>query len=132
MSTKTKDAIRHRLLVSKYPRRNDAVFDDGNDHNPLILEDCPACGGSGKRCIQDSGVYALDECGACRGQGTAFDIVPHFPEDSPAIGALVDPIGWVECPGCHRRFATHDKHAWTGRRHRCGQRINLRDDGDRS
>ena len=82
---KTKEAIRRRLLVSKYPRRGDAIFDDGNDHNPLVLDDCPSCGGSGKRCTQESGMYVLDECGACEGQGTTFNVVRYFPEERPAV-----------------------------------------------
>ena len=127
----TKVAIRRRILVSKYPRRGAAVFDDSNDHNPLILEDCPACGGSGKRCTLESGQYVLDNCGACEGQGTTFNVVRYFPEERPSVAAVVDTVGWLECPGCRRRFATYDKHAWTGRRHRCGQKVDIHFVGDR-
>lgn len=125
MFTDKKDAIRRRLLVNRYPRRSEAVFDDENDHNPLVLEDCPACDGSGKRCTLESGAYSLDVCGSCEGSGTTFNIVRYFSEEKPVRAAVVDASGWIECPACHRRFATYDKHVWTGRRHRCGQKIDI-------
>ena len=32
--------------------------------------------------------------------------------------------GWLQCPGCERRFAMYDPHRWDGERHKmCGQRI---------
>jgi hypothetical protein len=125
MLAEKKDAIRRRLLVSRYPRRDAAIFEDANDHNPLVLEDCPSCRGSGKRCSQEGSSYALDTCASCEGTGITFNIVPYFSSDAPAEAAIVDAAGWLKCPGCRRRFAMYDKRAWTGRRHRCGQKIDI-------
>ena len=44
-----KAEIRRRLTLARYPRRSKARFTDENDHNPLVLQDCPQCHGSGAR-----------------------------------------------------------------------------------
>jgi DnaJ-class molecular chaperone len=118
------DDLRRRMA----PRRSVATFSDDNDHNPLVLQDCPACSGSGKAChhsIDRSGeTYALEVCSSCGGAGVTGDVEPYFRDDRPELPACADDTGWITCPGCDGRFALRDRRAWTGRRHlQCGQRI---------
>lgn len=126
-----KREIERRLLLARFPRANGAsdvplVFSDDDDHDPLVLEDCPACRGRGTRCDESDGMARLDTCDACDGAGTTFALVRHFANDAAPVEVTVDASGWVTCPGCHRRFSTRASSAWTGRRHmRCGQRITL-------
>jgi hypothetical protein len=124
---KRKDEIRRRLRLSRYPRRSAAVFTDENDHNPLILEDCPRCGGRGRVCTSPHpDEYVLDDCPACGGLGTTTEVVHYFPGTSPEAEAVVDAHGWITCPRCERRFSTRHRDTWTGRRHlTCGQGIRL-------
>lgn len=122
---KRKEEIRRRLRLSRYPRRSAAVFTDENDHNPLILEDCPKCGGRGQLCtFHPPDAYVLDDCPACGGLGTTTEVVPYFTDTGPEVEALVDEQGWLTCPRCERRFSTRYHSTWTGRRHlTCGQLI---------
>ncbi|HZH16690.1 MAG TPA: hypothetical protein VE057_20215 [Archangium sp.] len=124
---KRKEEIRRRLRLSRYPRRDAAVFTDENDHNPLILEDCPRCGGRRTVCTSPSpDTYVLDECPACGGLGTTTEVVPYFADTGPEAEAVVDEHGWLTCPRCERRFSTRYRQNWTGRRHlTCGQAIRL-------
>lgn len=121
----TKEELRRRVLLAKYPRRSAAVLNVAPDHNPVVLEDCPACGGSGNRCIEDSAGATMHECAACAGAGTTYVLVPYFANDAPALTVRADPEGWTRCACCARRFSLNDRNAWTGLRHvRCGQRLN--------
>jgi len=121
-----KDELRRRVLLAKYPRRSAAVLNVAPDHNPLILQDCLACGGAGDRCIEDGQVAAFHECEACAGVGTTYLVVPYFSNDAPEVVVQVDADGWTKCPCCARRFSVRDPNAWTGLRHvRCGQRLVL-------
>ena len=124
----SKDDLRARLALRRYPRRSAAVFTDENDHNPWVLQDCPACRGSGKHChhnISRSGeTYSLGLCTSCGGSGVTGEVEPYFPDDAPGIPACADDSGWITCPTCDWRFALRDKRAWTGSRHlQCGQKI---------
>ena len=47
--------IKRRILLAKYPRRANARFADAPDPNPLVLEDCPRCGGRGYICDESEG-----------------------------------------------------------------------------
>src|SRR5262245_20144393 len=58
----TKAEIQRRLLVAKYPRRGMADLRSAPDHNPLVLEHCPTCHGSGRRCEWEPGEATLWEC----------------------------------------------------------------------
>ena len=120
--------IRRRLTLMRYPRRSEARFTDGNDHNPLVLQDCPACHGSGAQSEYwaEGGVqgHARVVCSACGGSGATGEVEPYFPTDAPEASAPEDGEGWLTCPGCGWRFTVRDRNAWTGRRHlRCGQKI---------
>lgn len=122
----TKAEIQRRLLVAKYPRRADADLRSAPDHNPLVLEDCPTCRGSGHKCEMEPGIATLLECPDCNGEGTTYALVPRFANDNPPVGVRVGDDGWVACAHCGLRFAPTDKHRWTGLRHiSCGQRLLL-------
>jgi len=122
----TKDELQRRVLLAKYPRRSAAVLNAAPDHNPLVLEDCPACRGSGDRCVEDGGVAAFEQCTACAGVGITYAVVPYFSNAVPPIGVQADADGWTTCACCARRFSLRDANAWTGLRHvRCGQRLVL-------
>jgi len=122
----TKAEIQRRLLVAKYPRRRDADPRSAPDHNPLVLEDCPTCRGSGTKCEGGPGFAALLECPDCHGDGTTYALVPRFTNDNPPVAAAVGDDGWATCPNCDLRFAPTDQDRWTGLRHvTCGQRLLL-------
>ena len=128
----TQDSRRRRTALRRYPRRSAATFSDDNDHNPVVLQDCPACSGSGKSCrhiVDGSGeTYALEVCSACSGTGVTGDVEPYFPDVRPEVTARADDTGWITCPSCDWRFALRDRRAWTGRRHvQCGQKIRIVD-----
>jgi hypothetical protein len=123
--------IRRRLLRARYPQRSNAEFTDENDHNPLVLRDCPACrgyGAMGECGVTDEGAHyhARFACPACGGSGVVAEVEPFFPDDHAEAEVRLDRGGWATCPRCGWRFTPRDRNAWTGRRHvRCGQKIKL-------
>ena len=122
----SKDELRRRLIVAKHPRRRDADPSSAPDHNPLVLEDCPACSGSGTRCEMTAHESTLLECTACSGEGTTYAVVPLFSNNAEPLAARAEAAGWVTCPCCGWRFSLADRRTWTGFRHvRCGQRLRL-------
>jgi uncharacterized Zn-finger protein len=121
-----KEEIERRLRVAKYPRRAAADPRSAPDHNPLVLEDCPKCSGSGTTCEGGPGFAVLLECPDCHGEGTTYALVPRFENDNPPVAVRIEDDGWVTCAHCGRRFALTDKDRWTGLRHvSCGQRLVL-------
>jgi len=118
-------------MPTQPPRRSGAQFTAENDHNPLILQDCPACHGSGKRgyrSVSESGaqIHTLKLCEDCHGSGTTGQIERYFLKELPIKDAFVDADGWLRCPECGVVFTTRDPNRWTGYRHiTCGQRIIL-------
>ena len=122
--------IRRRLTLMRYPRRSQARFTDENDHNPLVLQDCRECHGTGhvgESWVEDGRPVEADVlCTACGGSGVTGQVEPYFHHDLPEVEAHADAEGWLTCPNCNWRFTTRDRHAWTGRRHlRCGLRIRF-------
>ena len=125
-----KNEIRRRITIARYPRRSRAVFTDENDHNPLVLQDCPTCDGSGKASEYWSegeiSVHSRIICPTCHGTGITGEIEPFFAIDTPEASVATGVDGWITCPNCRWRFTTVDPNAWTGRRHmRCGQKIKV-------
>lgn len=137
-SNERKRELQRRLLLSSHPRRAKAQFTATNDHNPLILQDCPACHGTGKRDRRHDGldgerVWELSECAECGGTGITGEVEHYFLTNSPEATATPDAEGWLRCPGCGIAFTTRDSHRWTGYRHiRCGQRIRTSTNGTSS
>lgn len=133
MHSKEKKAdIRRHLMLMRYPRRSEATFTDANDHNPLVLQECPECGGSGHageaRTEQGIAVEVDDVCTACGGSGLTGEAEHYFLDDCPETEVMADTAGWLTCPRCRWRFSLHDRNAWTGRRHRrCGQKLRITD-----
>lgn len=129
ISNKHKVELEACIRSSPYPRRAKAGFTAANEHNPLILQDCPECQGTGKRdlCSEDARgrcMWASGECSACGGTGITGEVEQYFLTDSPEATAVLDADGWVRCPGCGILFTTRDRYRRTGYRHRrCGQRI---------
>jgi hypothetical protein len=135
-----KSEIEKGLRLAKYPRRTSTalhrgpfgagpqlLFTDENNHNPLVLEDCPECHGRGHVCHEAAGIAATSACPHCEGLGTTLELVPCFANDSPEQEGVLDEHDFLTCPCCGRRFSTRDRHSWTGRRHfGCGQLIRLR------
>jgi hypothetical protein len=121
-----KERIRRSLILSRYPRRSDAVFTDENDHNPSVLQTCPTCRGSGRFCVESERVASTDACADCEGTGIIAATEPYFSNESPEIDVMPGLDGWLECPTCGFRFSPNDRNAWTGRRHeRCGQKLRV-------
>ena len=125
-SSKKKEEIRQRLLEARYPRRGAAVLSSEPDHNPLILEDCSSCRGTGHQCCETAAAYVLDACAACAGRGITGQVVRYFKNDSPEVRTADIANGWLTCPWCSRRFAIRDPAVWSGLRHiTCGGRIEI-------
>ena len=127
-----KSEIRRRLTVAQNPRRANAQFTDENDHNPIVLQDCPACHGSGKTCEHHGpDVIARIECPTCNGNGITGETESYFTNDAPAMDATPNAHGWIKCPNCGTSFMNTDCHAWTGLRHKkCGQKIAMKLNGN--
>ena len=109
--------------------REELIFSTANDHNPVYRDECERCGGFGTLFVvrYDQPRRKQDDlvCPDCDGTGQVEK--KRFDNDSPPAEADVGADGWVKCPRCRWRFATHDRNAWTGYRHkRCGQRLILR------
>lgn len=124
-----KAAIRRRLVLAKHPRRHRAEFTDENDHNPMVLQACPQCHGSGhvgRAVVEGTRSIEMEEtCPNCHGEGVTGEVEPYFANDKPEADAVVIGDG-ITCPNCGWRFRLKDSNAWTGRRHRrCGQKIKL-------
>lgn len=105
---------RARLLEMQYPRRASAVFASASDHNPLVLEDCPECRGTGATCVETTEKAIMDTCARCAGRGITGQIVRCVPEDSADVRAATVSGGWLSCPWCGRNFSLRDHNAWTG------------------
>jgi hypothetical protein len=123
-----KSEIRRRLTLARYPRRSKAIFTDENDHNPLVLQDCAQCYGTGHvgESWAEHGMRVEADvlCTVCNGSGVTGEAEPYFAVEWPAVEACADVEGWVTCPNCGWRFTIGDRRAWSGRRHlRCGQKI---------
>ena len=123
-----------RQMLHRYPRAASAPFNEENDHNPDVLEDCPDCGGSGLRRFDQSldlGPLALHahadaDCPTCLATGITGRVLRYFQNERPPRDAEAADGGTVTCPHCRRRFATSDGRAWTGWRHvYCGQRLRI-------
>jgi hypothetical protein len=126
VSDNLKKDIRRRLLEQQYPRRQRAVFWSDPDHNPLILEDCLRCGGTGRCCSEATGVAIIDTCPDCGGPGWTGYISRYFPLDAGEFRQASPVNGWLSCPWCSRRFSTGDGSVWSGLRHlKCGGRIEV-------
>src|SRR6187401_1580628 len=109
------DERRHELeellRSSLYPPRAKAQFTAANDHNPLILQDCPHCRGSGQRdlCSEDARgarTWTLGACAECGGTGISGEVAHYFLTDAPEAAASPDAGGWLRCPGCGIAFTT--------------------------
>ena len=119
--------LRHQQL------RDDVAFTADNDHNPLVLEDCPRCNGYRKYETYtnlDATGFArqidLHRCEVCSGTGHSDVRVRYFDNDSPPMEVQVRPNGSLKCPCCGWSFTTGNRTVWTGWRHaRCGQRLRL-------
>jgi hypothetical protein len=125
----------NKLKMRHHSLRRDVAFTDANDHNPIVLEECPRCFGSGKMGVYEYGVeyngrivdtHSRVECDVCSGTGTTGEKVSYFDNDAPVIDVTPSADGWLTCPGCGWRFTVRDRNVWSGLRHvRCGQRIRL-------
>jgi hypothetical protein len=118
---------RHHCKIGFVPA---SVFTDSNDHNPMVMPDCPSCGGRGKVCrhFTEDGVecHSLSECEACSGKGYLHDARPErlWPEEAEMIEVIRNPNGWVRCPNCGKAFKETGE-TWSGRRHQCGQKLRI-------
>ena len=123
-----KRRLRIEKLLRDHPRRSGAQFTDANDHNPLVLEDCPQCRGTGKHGRSTpSGAEVLEACGACHASGITGDVTPFFDNPSSVVEVPCNDQGWVTCPRDQWRFTLNDPGAWTGLRHkRCGQKLIIK------
>ena len=124
-----KAQIQRRSNIAQYSKLANIVHTAENDHNPLVLEKCPACSGTGKNCrfVAEENALYTDVCEACDGDRTTGNVIRRYPTDSTLIEARVNESGWVRCPGCSVGFKTTSDESWSGLRHKsCGQKILLR------
>src|SRR5215467_7470901 len=122
-----KQDFRNHVNMGRATDPSTIVYSDENDHNPVVLEDCPECHGTGKRCVWvgDPGSYHCGQtCPVCGGAKTTGNLVLKYQNDSPAVVAAVNEFGWTKCPGCGVNFKTTSSTSWSGLRHKtCGQKI---------
>ena len=107
-SEQRKEGIREKTKLSGYPRRNAAVFNDENDHNPIVLADCPRCHGRGKVSShtreKDRIIHRLHGCPECQVSGTNGELEPYFTNNAAAVEVRPNEKGWLTGPCCGWRF----------------------------
>lgn len=127
---------RQMARIAKWPAkhrhwslRTDVTFDASNDHNPVVLDECPDCHGSRVTTECEDGALSRGGCSACGGTGSTGHRVPYFDNDRPIVDVPIR-AGWITCPCCGWSFMLKDRTVWTGLRHvRCGQRVRPVDSG---
>ena len=79
-------------------------FNDENDHNPIVAQTCPECGGAGRRSavtrISDAVVWSRVACTACFETGYVDSAVSFFNNDNPIAIVQGNQFGWIKCPAC--------------------------------
>jgi hypothetical protein len=100
------------------------LFNDENDHNPLVARPCLRCNGKGFYRVYDppKGDVSCEECDRI---GAFEDSEHYFESDATEIAVAVNDAGSVKCPCCEKRFPITSNQYWTGRRHSCGQKLRL-------
>ncbi|SHI61532.1 hypothetical protein SAMN02745181_0504 [Rubritalea squalenifaciens DSM 18772] len=102
-------------------------FNAANDHNPLVLPDCPVCKGYGKQDVSSGGgsVWSLMECAECNGKGFVVGGTPepYFTKGNTAKEVRRNSAGWIKCTFCGKAFKDYDRNVFTGLRHKCGQKL---------
>ena len=102
-----------------------SLFTHENDHNPMVAKICPECEGVGRWSEDIGEIHGDFICVRCDGLGAIDEPEPLFQEECEIISVEVPENGFIRCPGCGKGFATYSNHTWTGRRHKCGQKIKL-------
>lgn len=122
-------------LIDGYPTQfglsfeNEEYFTEENDHNPLVIPNCPHCI-MGKTAGVSRGPnrsHAHSLCETCHGTGIATPPIPQlrFDCDSNEMDVACNKTGHVRCPQCVIGFKYYDKRAYSGKRHNCGQKLNI-------
>jgi len=68
------DDIRRRVALARDPRRSAATVTGDADHDPLVVQDCEACRGSGRQCRETATAASLEVCVACGGSGVTGEV----------------------------------------------------------
>src|SRR3954466_13557356 len=92
--------LRHQSL------RGDVAFTADNDHNPLVLDDCPRCNGYRKyETFTDpdpkTGIAQqvdLHWCEVCGGSGHTGAYVPYFDNVAEPVRVRLPANGSLRCP----------------------------------
>ena len=100
------------------------LFNDENDHNPMVARPCLRCNGKGFYRVYDppKGDVSCEECGRI---GAFEDPEPYFEHEAEEVTVTPNDAGSVQCPFCGKRFPIKSNQYWTGRRHSCGQKLRL-------
>lgn len=98
---------------------------DSNEHNPLVAAVCPVCNGKGTWGEYRGDVHCLIGCQNCGGIGVLDSPVLLFATDNHWVDVIPNAVGAVKCPGCSKTFKISDKRRWSGKRHRCGQKLRI-------
>src|SRR4051812_2856335 len=105
------------LLTLRHNRlRGDVAFTADNDHNPLVPDDCPRCGGYGKYDTftdpdPETGLARqvdLHRCEVCGGSGRASVRVPYFDNAAEPVTVRLPANGLLRCPCCGWGFNVRD------------------------
>ncbi len=113
------------LLMKKNVRRfTPDLFNDENDHNPIVAQLCKRCNGDGGYRVYKPEPHDVT-CKKCKGVGAFEKAVPYFPEKSKEIAIIPNDGGYIKCPKCGKRFPITSNQYWTGKRHECGQKLKL-------
>jgi hypothetical protein len=102
-------------------------FTEENDHNPLVIPNCPHCI-MGRKAGPSKGVNESQDhviCEHCSGSGNLTPPIaaPLFKNNSESIKVSCNAVGFLRCPCCNNGFKYYDKRVWSGRRHSCGQKL---------
>lgn len=127
-------SLRIRTMMKLLPKNqaklgNPDHFNAENDHNPMVLPDCPVCRGYGKQDVPSEGgtVWTLMICSECDGKGFVVGGTPehYFTKGDTPTEVRGNSAGWIKCPLCGKSFKDFDRNVFTGLRHKCGQKLQI-------
>lgn len=120
-------------VINGYPTKfglsfeNIEWFTDENDHNPLVIPNCPHCimGKRGGEYRGPNRSIAHQRCESCDGSGvdSTEEPIRLFDNEFTPEKISCNKVGHVRCPKCGIGFEYYDKKAFSGKRHNCGQKL---------
>ena len=108
---------------------NEEFFTEENEHNPMVIPNCPKCimgktAGMSNTSNKSQGHILCESCG---GSGILTPPVAKlmFENNKPPLKVSCKVSGFLHCPKCGTGFKYYDKRVWSGKRHACGQKLEI-------